>query len=667
MTDSSSPSTTASFTASAPAPVGESATTPAASTVASATTATNATVTTNSRRTISSSSQLLDQPDIKRILISDSSFTILLSRLKQSIKACDEFANFIRRKHSYEEDNVRDVRKTASACRNSITTSCVPTRGSFVDSLLTVIAYDDKLTSVRTPYIKALETMYHELMSLSQNFTRLRKQLKEEGNRREKEAIDAINQAEKSRSKYKSLCSDLEKLRNSDQTQKKITLQGRKTGTQQEEELTRKLHIADADYNKKAHYSQKCKNELVDLYRPQIATKMKDLILELDHALQLQLSKYAVYNESLIIGMGNQITPLGHNHASMQETASSVDVEKSLYGYLISNKVERKSAFVPVEYKRHSVFGGLTPDGSFGNGRRIASAGSATSSASVPPIVAAPVASFSVHPAPVYHTSDPRAISSSSPPSSSEQTGLNGPRPMITSEQPLLTSELPVFPSGQIPTLDEESHSAMVGGLFGLPIDEVPHDDEMVPLFVARCIDLLEKYGSNSEGIYRSSPNKTKLEEMKEILDSDPGDLSVLDPPDVSNISNDYIFMIASLLKNFFSKLPEPLLTIEQGNNFLKAGQIEDVKTMHLQLHRIVFELPDANYFTLRDLLFHFIHLSQMPKVRMSVRNLAIVWSNNLFAPGSATTTNDLHLQQRVVEELINAAPDIFNPIGGDN
>lgn len=322
--------------------------------------------TSSDTKQIESSAKLLEEPQIKKILVSDSSFEILLYRLKQSIKSCEEFANFIKKKHSYEENYARDLRKTASTCKNSIRANCIFVKNSFIDSLRNVVNYDECMVAdVRRPYIKALETMYGELSSLGNTFTRLRKQLKEEGGRKEKEVIDAISQAEKARNKYQSVCADLEKLRNSDQSQKKMTLQGRKTGPQQEEELNRKLHSADADYNKKAYYSQKCKNELIETVRPQISNHMKELILELDHALQMQLSKYAVFCESLVIGMGNQITPLGHNHTAMQEAVSCVDVERTLYNYIINSKVEHKSSFTPVEYKRHAVFGNLTADGSF--------------------------------------------------------------------------------------------------------------------------------------------------------------------------------------------------------------------------------------------------------------------------------------------------------------
>lgn len=638
--------------------------------------------TSSGTKQIESSAKLLEEPQIKKILISDSSFEILLYRLKQSIKSCDEFANFIKRKHSYEESYARDLRKTASTCKSSIRSNCVFVKDSFIDSLRNVINYDERMVAdVRRPYIKALETMYDELSSLGSTFARLRKQLKEEGSRKEKEVMDAISQAEKSRNKYQSVCADLEKLRNSDQSQKKITLQGRKTGPQQEEELNRKLHSADADYNKKAYYSQKCKNELIETVRPRIANHLKELILELDHALQMQLSKYAVFCESLVIGMGNQITPLGHNHTAMQEAVSSIDVERSLYNYIINSKVEHKGSFTPVEYKRHAVFGNLTADGSFarvGNtpSSRIVSGNSYISDPS-PANTSQISKSFIPHSTSPYRYGNDREVSNAS--GIKNTIGLNGPRPLSESSisqsnsanlvQSQRLSNPSVHQNGEeiqvepkIPNLGPNANNEQ-GKLFGISIDKVPHDDEMVPLFVKKSIYILDKYGVNTEGIYRSSPNKIHMEQLKEIVDRDPEDLSVLDPPNPESITNDYICVIASLLKKFFAMLPEPLLTFEQTENFLKAGQIEDIKTMHLQLHRIVFELPDANYFTLRDLLFHFIHISQIPRVRMSVRNLAIVWSNNLFTQNSDSGPEQLHLKQRVIEELIHAAPDIFNPI----
>ncbi|KAG7734676.1 hypothetical protein KL948_000242 [Ogataea haglerorum] len=601
----------------------------------------------------------LQEPAIAEILASDSALDLLLARLKHSVKACDEFANYLKRKQNYEENYARDVKRAVTSCKSSIKSNTSISKGSFVESLDKIISFDDRiLVDVRSPYSKALEKMQDELTSVSATFVRLRKQLKEEGHKREKEVQDAINQAEKSKNRYYSLCNDLERLRQSDQSQKKITLQGRKTGSQQEEELVRKINAADQDYNAKANASQKLKNELVNTHRPRISKKLQDLILELDTALQLQLQKYAAYNESFVVGLGNQVAPLGANHSSMATVAASVNPEQNLYNYLKGSRVEKKHYFVPVEYKKHPLFKS-EPPAQF----RVPATPSVSNNVSKldPPLattnnsVSQPVGSPSFMPVPEPPISSPVNYSTLDPtrspalPVSPSPAGLAGPRPISTEMRNNSSS------------ITNPTTPAYSGLLFGQPIESLPHDEEMVPLFVKKCINLIETYGSNSEGIYRSSPNKLKLEEIKYAIDQDPSDLSILDPPDPSNVSDDYVYMIASLLKVFFAELPDPLLTKEQSGNFFKAGQIEDAATMHVQLHRIVFELPDANYFTLRDLLFHFIHLSQIPRVRMSVKNMSIVWFNNLLV-NEYTTRDELAVQQRVVEELINAAPEIFNP-----
>ncbi|ODV84649.1 hypothetical protein CANARDRAFT_176867 [[Candida] arabinofermentans NRRL YB-2248] len=535
--------------------------------------------------------------------------------------------------------------------------------------------------------------MCEELSSLSSNFSRLRKLAKDDGQRKEKEVQDLIILAEKSKTRYNSLCSDLEKLRNSDQSQKKITLQGRKTGSQQEEDLIKKIQSADQDYSAKAYASQRAKNDMIKIHRPKLSQKLKNLILELDNALQLQLQKYAAYNESLIIGMGNQIIPLDGNRASMRLISSSVDVEKSLYDYLRGAKIENKSSFIPIEYQKHILFGGgKTPKqrnvpNSFSNNSRLVSNSSTVSSIAAPsttnviPQTYVPPSSTTatatttttpgmpssngnlsntasvpqpppLGPTPAYSTLDPARPSTLTGPRALDSPTTTYPEQLVPGDE---------YAAAALPTTEEVITTSTKGQLFGQPIENVPHDDEMVPYFVKKCISLIETYGINSEGIYRSSPNKLKLEELKQQIDLNPNNLSILDPPDLNNITDDYIFIIASLLKNFFAELPNPLLTNEQSPNFIKCGLIEDLKTMHIQLHRIVFELPDANYFTLRDLLFHFANLNNIPKIRMNVKNLSIVWGNNLLGC-EFTTKEELSVQCRVIEELISAAQDIFNP-----
>ncbi|KAG0669411.1 hypothetical protein C6P42_004382 [Pichia californica] len=195
--------------------------------------------------------------------------------------------------------------------------------------------------------------------------------------------------------------------------------------------------------------------------------------------------------------------------------------------------------------------------------------------------------------------------------------------------------------------------------LFGMPLESLSVNEEAVPLFVTKCIQMIEKYGSYYEGIYRLSPNKSNLEDLQLLIDKNPDNLSLLDPIDPNNVPSEYVYLIASLLKRFFSLLPDPLLTHEQRNSYLQAVQLNDKIERQTKIHQLVFELPDSNYFTLRDLLGHFRRLIQMPRVRMDSKNISILWANNLLG-GDFNLKEELDIQQRVVEDLINFAPFIF-------
>ncbi|KAG0686675.1 hypothetical protein C6P40_003579, partial [Pichia californica] len=273
---------------------------------------------------------------------------------------CDEFSSFISKKCHYEQRYSKEITKTVLHCDHSIISNNFIVQGSFIHSLQKVIQFDEKVNSVKDPYIIALQTMTNQLDSLSHHFALLRKQLKEKGNKVEKEVIDSINLAKKARNRYWNLCNELEKVRNSDKNQTKITLQGRKTNSQQEEDLRLKIKDAEDDYNKKSNNSQRLKNTLIQSHRPNISKEFKNLIIELDYAMQIQLQKYSIYTESLIVGMGNQINPINGSD-SMKKIATNVDIERCLYYYLKGSTLKSNDSLEPVEFTRHPIVGGLLP------------------------------------------------------------------------------------------------------------------------------------------------------------------------------------------------------------------------------------------------------------------------------------------------------------------
>lgn len=605
---------------------------------------------------IPSSPQLLEEPAILTALKSDSAFEMLSQRLKHSLKTCDEFVLFLNRKVHNESRFNKETQRAVTHCQHSIGTNLFVVKGTIPSCLQEIIKYDDKIFNVRESYIKGLQTISNELVSIVQHFTVLRKQLKEKGSRVEREVQDAIAHARKARNKYGNLCSDMEKLVNVDRDKSKITLQGRKTVSEQQDFLKAKIKDAENDYQKKAHGSQRLKNQLVDVHRPKISKSWKELIVELDNALEVQIEKYSIYTESLFIGVGNSISPI-NGQDSMRKVSSNIDVEKALYINIKGTALISKEVFKPVEFVRHPLYGSSTlPNPSITVSKNSNAVHQPSKLRNVSNTASIPISESNKPlpslipnnlPAGVVVSGDQLNYSTLDPTHGTPASTLNGPRPLED--------------KAIIPILDDTSSiaSSLKHNLFGLPLENLQLNDEAVPLFVLKCIENIEKYGFNTQGVYRMSPNKITLDDLSHEIDQDPSDLSILDPVDIDNVGDDYIFLICSLFKKFFSQLPEPLLTFEQRDNFLQASLLGDAQNRKARLHQFVYELPDCNYFTLKDLLKHFINLTKMPALKMDAKNLSIVWAGNILG-NEAVTKEELDNQQRVLEDLIEFAEEIF-------
>ena len=76
---------------------------------------------------------------------------------------------------------------------------------------------------------------------------------------------------------------------------------------------------------------------------------------------------------------------------------------------------------------------------------------------------------------------------------------------------------------------------------------------------------------------------------------------------DVSSVNFDEanIHTLASLLKKFLRELPEPLMTYELFDDFIRGTEIVDVRERTQFLVAVAKKLPIANYKLLERLLYH--------------------------------------------------------------
>ncbi|XP_061523063.1 rho GTPase-activating protein 21-B-like isoform X1 [Phycodurus eques] len=192
------------------------------------------------------------------------------------------------------------------------------------------------------------------------------------------------------------------------------------------------------------------------------------------------------------------------------------------------------------------------------------------------------------------------------------------------------------------------------GVTFGVRLDDCPpaHDNKFVPLIVEVCCKLVEERGLEYTGIYRVPGNNAAISNMQDELNS-----KGLHDIDIQDDKWRDLNVISSLLKSFFRKLPEPLFTNERYADFIEANRIENPVERLKVLKRLLRELPDHHFETLKFLSAHLKTVADnSEKNKMEPRNLAIV-----FGPTLVRTTEDnmthmvTHMpdQYKIVETLI--------------
>ncbi|PVH17372.1 uncharacterized protein CXQ87_000257 [Candidozyma duobushaemuli] len=605
----------------------------------------------------SEGARLLESETIKTFMNTDGALEVLLARLKRSIGTGDEIAKYVKRKAQIEDDHYNQLKKYAGNVRGSLKNT-KNKNDSFSNKLDQIIEFDERLYSVGSSYVKALNTMHDEIVSLVNTVSRTRKNIKDEAKRKEKECADSISMAEKAKQKYYHCCDDLERLKMSDPNKKSFL-----KSKPEEEELQRKVDLADQDYKTKVSACKKLKDEMLMIYRPTNTKKLKNLILEMDIALNVQLQKFATWSETLIMNSGVLISPLQADKQSMKAIAASIDNELDLYNYISknSNNPTNKS-LTPVEYTPHPSFAKHTkPAKPFFNNTNSSNNLNANNGNNAPSKSAS-----SGNLAPTQSSQSQNQRNSSSNSNSGPEYSKTPATPAESTASTFTYSSLD--PSNHQSDLTGPKSLSQVNQYaqptFGVSIEEVIQyaGIDNVPLVVKRCIDVIESYGLDIEGIYRTSGNKTTVQHLKESIDSNFANyLLIGNNIDPNNVLDADIYCTASLMKIYFASLPEPLLTTACYQSFIETVKSTDETFIAKKLHHLVYNLPDGAYFTLRALIFHLNKVAaHQHNNRMTAKSLAIIWGPALLNDNSMSP-QDLSHKTKVVEELMLIANEIFD------
>ncbi|KAL3102942.1 hypothetical protein niasHT_025850 [Heterodera trifolii] len=203
--------------------------------------------------------------------------------------------------------------------------------------------------------------------------------------------------------------------------------------------------------------------------------------------------------------------------------------------------------------------------------------------------------------------------------------------------------------------------------IFGVPLSEsLRTQHRKVPFILERCVAELERRGMRCKGLYRTCGVKSKVEWICVQFEQIPSSDVDIDLSDVHPMN------IASVVKLYLRRLPEPLLSHELYTDWLRLDDTRaatsgtERTTLVNELRELVERLPDEAFTTLKFLVMHLNRVSWFEADNlMSVSNLAAVIAPSLMWPSNYGThsaaISDAHRQSKAVEMLTRHAHEVFD------
>ncbi|XP_069822570.1 SH3 domain-binding protein 1 [Dendropsophus ebraccatus] len=176
---------------------------------------------------------------------------------------------------------------------------------------------------------------------------------------------------------------------------------------------------------------------------------------------------------------------------------------------------------------------------------------------------------------------------------------------------------------------------------------------------ISACVKMLLIHGMHEEGLFRLAAGASVLKKLKACLDAGTSDLGEF-------MSEPHA--VAGALKSYLRELPEPLMTSELFNDWMKAASVKDTESRKESYREVLEKLPTENYNNLRYLITFLAKLAEHQEVnKMTPSNIAIVLGPNLLWAHSEGDQSIIDMASaspilvvNVVEGLISCAAEVF-------
>jgi len=162
---------------------------------------------------------------------------------------------------------------------------------------------------------------------------------------------------------------------------------------------------------------------------------------------------------------------------------------------------------------------------------------------------------------------------------------------------------------------------------FGVDIEFAERSLETgIPLIVKILIDKIEERDISQKGIYRvNGQHKEVLDLMELVKTEGVGALQ-------QAIVDTDLYTLCSLLKNYFSQLPDPLICSKFYQEWVNASQLTNEEQKIDVYTRLLFALPRINFRTLRVLSLHLVRVSKHQHTnKMNMENISTVFAPTLL------------------------------------
>ncbi|CAF1611423.1 unnamed protein product, partial [Rotaria magnacalcarata] len=188
---------------------------------------------------------------------------------------------------------------------------------------------------------------------------------------------------------------------------------------------------------------------------------------------------------------------------------------------------------------------------------------------------------------------------------------------------------------------------------FGIELEECESSSisRCIPIVVEILTRLVELRGINCQGIYRHAGGLTAVNWLVHELDKGAENIEF-------NSEKWYdVKAVASTLKTFFAKLPDSLLSSKMSSLCVEASLIENHCDRVVELKRLVIQLDDCRFETLKYLCAHFRRVASKCHInKIDARNLAIIFGPTLIWDSKASLQANLvdnPEKNRIVESFI--------------